>query len=103
MDKNIVSEVTFYPLRITEKGLIGFGGCVFEERLSLNSIAIYTKPDGSGIRCLFPVKAIHGGKEIGIYYPIDSLTYNAITTAIEKKVYNVTKMRRNDERYYPNI
>lgn len=86
MSYNIeIKEVTFYPIRITEKGLIGFASCLFDGKLALNSIAVYTRPDGS-IRLLFPTKYLPNSKEIPIFYPVDRETYEAIKEAIVSKI-----------------
>lgn len=85
MNRTIVSEVTFYPLRPNEKGLIGFATCLFDEKLSLSSIAVYTKPSGE-LRLLFPTKQLPNGKVISIFYPIDKETHEIIKEAIIKKI-----------------
>lgn len=85
MDKTIISEVAFYPLRPDEKGLIGFASCLFEGKLSLNSIAVYTTPNGD-IRLLFPTKTLPNSKVINIFFPIDKRTYKTIKEAIVRKI-----------------
>jgi len=82
----MISEVTFYPIRPTEKGLIGFASCLFDGRLSLNSISIYTRPDGTDYRLLFPAKTLPNGREINIFYPVDSNTYEVIKKAVINKI-----------------
>ena len=103
MDTSLITSPSFYPIRPDAKGLIGFGACLFAGRLSLNGIAIYTRPDGSGIRCLFPSKILPNGKELHIYYPVDTPTYNMIAEAMEEKINDVGKMRKNYGQYYSNI
>ena len=56
MEKIIITEPTFLPLKINEKGLIGIASVVYNSSLSLNCIAVYTRPDGSDYRLLFPSK-----------------------------------------------
>jgi len=96
MCKIKISEVVFYPIRPTGKGLIGFASCVFDNKLSLNSIAVYTKPDGNGIRCLFPSRRLPNGKEVNIFYPINRETYEAVTEMIEKKIDDVVEKVRDE-------
>ena len=97
MRKITVSEVAFYPIRPTEKGLIGFASVLFDNQLSLNSIAIYTKPAGNGIRCLFPSKRLINGKEISLFYPINKLAANTIMEAIAKKIEEVAEKAEDFE------
>ena len=85
----IISEVCWYPIRPTEKGLIGFASLLFG-KLSLNSISVYTTPNGD-YRLLFPNKQLLNGKEINIFYPIDNDTYELIKEAVVKKIEAVMK------------
>ena len=90
MDDTLIEEVTFYPVKPSEKGLIGFSTCLFEKRLALNSIAIYTQGNGN-IRLVFPNTFLSNGKKINVFYPINGETYEAIRQAIAKKIETVTK------------
>ena len=85
-----ITEVTYFPLKPTQQGLIGFASCLFNDSLSLNSIAIYSKPGGD-IRLLFPDTYLANGKQINVFYPINNQTYEAIRQAIARKIENVTK------------
>ena len=69
MKKTTINEVTLYPLRPTNKGLICFASCLLDNKLSLNSIAVYTRPDGSDYRILFPSKTLPNGKQVELFYP----------------------------------
>lgn len=88
--KPIITEVSFYPLRPNKKGLIGFAFCLFNGALALNSISVYTTPDGD-IRLLFPHKILPNSKEINIFYPINRETYDAIKEAIVRKIEELNK------------
>lgn len=83
--KPLITEASFYPLRPNEKGLIGFASCLFNGALALNSISVYTTPNGD-IRLLFPHKILPNSKEISIFYPINRETYDAIKEAVVKKI-----------------
>lgn len=98
MNETIINEVCFYPLRPNEKGLIGFASCLFDKKLSLNSIAVYTKPDGD-IRLLFPNKYLPNSKEITLYYPIDTQTYEEIRQAIIKKIEELAEKAKGEISY----
>lgn len=84
-EMNMISEVKFYPIRPTDKGLIGFASCLFDNKLSLNSISVYTTPSGD-IRLVFPNKQLPNSKEINIFYPINTETYELIRVAVNKKI-----------------
>lgn len=86
MNKIEIKEVTFYPVRPNEKGLIGFSSVTFNGKLSLNNIAVYTRPDGSDYRLLFPSQTLPNGKEINTFYPINKETYEAIKGAVVEKI-----------------
>lgn len=94
----MISEVTFYPIRPTEKGLIGFAACLFDGKLSLQSIAVYTTPEGD-IRLVFPNKLLPNSKEINIFYPVNHETYESIRVAVVKKIKELSeKVAKNNEK-----
>ena len=97
-EKNgIISEPIWYPIRPTEKGLIGFFSCLFDGKLSLNSIGVYLTPTGD-YRLLFPNKRLLNGKEISIYYPINNETYEMILEVVVKKIETIAKGEKNGRR-----
>lgn len=96
--KPAITEVSFYPLRPNEKGLIGFAFCLFNGALALNSISVYTTPDGD-IRLLFPRKILPNSKEINIFYPIDKETYEAIKEAVIKKIEELREKASKEKEY----
>lgn len=94
----IIKEVTFYPIRPTEKGLIGFVSCLFDNKLHLDSIAVYTTLDGD-IRLVFPNKVLPNFKEINLFYPIDNATYELIKAAVVKKMEELRGKTRKKDRH----
>ena len=98
MKKTIISEVSFYPLRPNSKGLIGFASCLFDEKLSLNSIAVYTRPDGTDYRLLFPSKVLPNSREINIFYPINKHIYQTIKEAVIKKIEDLAKKAEGENK-----
>lgn len=54
MNEIVISEIQIIPVK-PKNGLIGFASCVVNNQLYLGSIAIYTRPDGSGYRLVYPV------------------------------------------------
>ncbi len=90
----IITEPTFLPLKPNGKGLIGIASVVYNNSLSLNCISVYSRPNGD-LRLVFPNKVLPNSKEINVYYPIDSETYEAIRKAIVDKYLEITVNRCN--------
>lgn len=101
MNEVVITEVDIYPIR-PKDGLVAFVSCLFNGQLSLNSIAIYTKPDGSDYRLVYPAKILPNGKQINLFYPINKDTADVIHRAIiveyEKLTEKVAKGANNNER-----
>lgn len=89
----IITEEKFYPIRPTDKGLIGFASCLFDGKLSLNCISVYTTPIGE-IRLLFPNKILPNGKEINLFYPINKLTYETMRQSIAIKIEELAEKQK---------
>jgi len=89
MDRILISEPTFLPLKPNGKGLIGIASVLFNGCLSLNSISVYLRPDGS-LRLVFPNKVLPNGRKVNIFYPIRREVNEAITRAIEDKYKQIT-------------
>ena len=90
MSEISITEISIYPVR-PKDGLIAFASCLFNGRLSLNSIAIYTKPDGSGYRLVYPAKILPNGKQINLFYPINKETADLIHKAVIEAYENLTE------------
>jgi len=90
MNETVTTEVCFYPIKPTEKGMIGFSSCLLDGKIALNDIAIYLKPDGN-IRLLFPNKYLPNGREVSVYHPINNEVYESIRRAIAGKLQDVKK------------
>ncbi|MDP1852914.1 MAG: septation protein SpoVG family protein [Candidatus Omnitrophota bacterium] len=89
MEKIIITEPTFIPLKPNDKGLIGIASVVYNNSLSLNCISVYSRPNGD-LRLVFPIKVLPNSKEINVYYPINKETYEAIRKAIVDKYLEIT-------------
>ena len=92
-----IDQVVFYPIRPTSHGLIGFASCQFGNRLALNCIAVYTRPSGVGIRCVFPEKTLPNGLKVNVFHPINDEARTAIEDAINLKIQEVAKQVMEDE------
>ena len=78
----VVSEVNVTPVK-PNNGLIAIVSVVIDDSIYLNSIAIYTKLDGS-YRLLYPTKRV-GNKSVGYHHPINRPTSRLIDEAVFKK------------------
>ena len=84
----MVTEVEIYPVK-PKDGLVGFASCIFDGKLSLNSIAIHTRADGTGYRLVYPLKVLPNGKAINTFYPINEEVGKKIEVAITAKLEKV--------------
>lgn len=90
MNEIVITEINIYPVR-PKDGLVAFASCLFDGKLSLNSIAIYTRPDGIGHRLVYPAKTLPNGKQINTFYPIDKETASLIDKAVIGKYEELTE------------
>jgi len=81
----IITETTFLPLRVSEKGLIGISSLLFDNRLCLNSISVYSTRGGD-IRLLFPISILKNGKQVNVYHPVNRETYESMRLAVLGKI-----------------
>lgn len=91
-----VSEVNITPVK-PNNGLVGIASIVIDGSLYLNSIAVYTKLDGS-YRLLYPTKII-GNRSLGLFYPINREASKAIEDAVFKKCSEVFERRNGNDRH----
>jgi len=77
-----LTEICIYPIKPTDKGLVAFASCIYNDRLSLNSIAIYTRPTGDGYRLVYPTRNLPNGRIINTFYPIERKAGQAIERAV---------------------
>jgi len=94
----VIREVSFYPVKPTEKGLIGFASCLFNSRLSLNSIAVYSTFSGD-IRLVFPDRILPNSKKVSIFYPIDNETYEELRSAVQVKINDIIENVKKECNY----
>jgi len=85
MNETVITEVTLYSTKVSDKGMIGIASCLLDNKSRIDSISVYLKPDGD-IRLLFPNKFLPNGREVNIYYPINTEVYEAIRQAIVTKL-----------------
>jgi stage V sporulation protein G len=92
----LVSEVNITPVK-PNNGLVGIASVVIDGNVYLNSIAIYTKLDGS-YRLLYPTKVV-GNKSLGLFYPINRMASKAIETAVFQKCNEVFERSSTSDRH----
>lgn len=89
----VVNEVNITPVKPRD-GLVAIASIVIDGNLYLNSIAVYTKLDGS-YRLLYPTKVV-GHKSLGLFYSINRKTSKVIEEAVFKKCKEVFEGSSND-------
>ena len=87
----MITEPVVIPIKPTEKGLLAFASCVVNNAISLNSIAVYSRPNG-GYRLVYPLKVLPNGKELNIFYPINRETGEIMQNAIIDKYNELTSV-----------
>jgi len=80
-----VSEVEIVPVKAVN-GLVAFASCVLDDKLYLGSIAIYTRLNSEGYRCVYPTKKLPNGQQLQIYYPINQEANQVIEQAVSQKL-----------------
>jgi stage V sporulation protein G len=81
----LVTEVQILPVK-PKDGLVGFASLVVDQRIYVGNIGIYTRPDGSGIRLVFPTKTLPNGLTVSCVHPICREAGQVITNAVAKKM-----------------
>lgn len=85
-----ISEIQILPVR-PKDGLVAFASCLFNNSIVLQSIAIYTRADGSGYRLVYPTKILPNTKQINLFYPINKEIGSQIEKAIITEFENLMK------------
>ncbi len=88
-----ITEIELLPIK-AKGGLTFFASCVLDSKYFVGNIAVFTKRDGSGFRCVYPTKVLKNGKQIPIFYPINEKVGEKIQTAISVKA---TQLLRPEE------
>lgn len=88
-----VTEIELTPIKAKD-GLTFFAACVLDGKYYLGNIAVFTRRDGSGFRCVYPTKTLRNSKQIPIFYPIDHQTGQTIEEAVSTAA---TKLLLPDE------
>lgn len=95
----VVSEVNVTPVK-PNNGLIAIASVVIDDSIYLNSIAVYTKLDGT-YRLLYPTKQV-GNMSVGYHYPINRQTSRLIEDAVFKKSSELFQGSNDNDRHGKN-
>ena len=100
MKEIIISEIQIIPVKPKE-GLVAFASCVINDQFYVGDIAVYTRPDGSDYRLVFPSKTLHSGARINVFHPINREAGHQLKSQIIKVYLSLTekvkKMKRKGE------
>lgn len=91
-----ISEIELVPVR-ARNGLTFFSSCVLDGKFFVGNIAVYTRRDGNGFRCVYPTKVLNNGKQIPIFYPINNDVGRKIENAISQEA---SRLLQPDDRHY---
>jgi len=69
--REIISEVVFFPIKPTNKGVVGFVSFTYSNLFRINDCAIVTKREG-GYRIVYPIKILPNGKTVNTIYPLSA-------------------------------
>ena len=79
-----ISDIELIPIR-TQNGLTFFANFTLNSDFFVGNVAIFTKRDGSGFRCVYPTKKLPNGQQIPIFYPMNYEAGQQIEEAITQK------------------
>lgn len=79
-----ISEIELIPIRAQE-GLTFFANFVLDGSYYVGNVAVFTKRDGSGFRCVYPTKKLKNGTQVPLFYPINYEVGQEIEDAITQK------------------
>ena len=90
----MIDEIQIVPVQ-PKNGLVAFASFTIQKMFRCTSVAIYTRPEG-GFRLVYPTKMV-GGRDFGVFYPINHDVGLAIEKEVTKKYEDV--MEETHDRY----
>jgi len=84
MVKLKICEIQILPVKPRD-GLLAFASFVLNDSIFVSSVALYSRPDGSGYRLVYPQKTLPNGKVLNVVNPISREAGETIQRAIETK------------------
>ena len=97
MKEIVVSEVEIIPVK-PKDGLVAFASCVINNQFYVGDIAIYTRPDGSDYRLVYPCKVLPNGKKINCFHPINQEAGASIKKPVINKYLEMVSKFRTDSK-----
>lgn len=95
MKEIVVSEIQIIPIK-PKDGLVAFASCILNNQFYIGDIAIYTRPDGSDYRLVYPCKVLPNGKKINCFHPINQEAGASIKKAVINKYLEMVSKFRTD-------
>lgn len=89
-----ISDIELIPIR-TQNGLTFFANFTLNNDFFVGNVAIFTKRDGSGFRCVYPTKKLSNGQQIPIFYPMNYEVGQEIEEAITQKAIELLEPTEN--------
>ena len=80
--ENRISDIQLVPIKSTN-GHVAFASLVFDNKIYLGNIGIFTRPQG-GFRLTYPTRKI-SNNSFPIFHPINNVTTNEIEEAVVAK------------------
>jgi len=90
-----ISEIIFYPITPTAKGLVCYISFTYKNSLRIQDCGIYTRPTG-GYRILYPIKYLANGKTVSSVYPISKEVGSKIEDFLLLEYVNFLKKNVNE-------
>ena len=97
MNEIVVSEIQIIPVK-PKDGLVAFASCVINNQFYVGDVAIYTRPDGSDYRLVYPCKVLPNGVKINCFHPINRETADRLKNEIVKVFSNLIEKVEKMER-----
>ncbi len=71
LNSNQITEIRLVPV-MRDGGLTFFASCIIHNSFFIGNIALISRLDGSGFRCVYPNKVLSNGAQIPVFYPINN-------------------------------
>ncbi len=78
----MVSEINLTIIK-PKNGLLAFANFILNDSYYVGDVALYSRLDGSGFRCVYPVRSLANGGRVSIFHPINK----PAALAIEGPIY----------------
>ena len=69
--KSKISEVVFFPIKATARGVVCFVSFTYSNIFRINDCAIVSRKEG-GFRIVYPLRILPNGKTINSVYPLSA-------------------------------